>query len=404
MRHIMVLALLLTSTTVAQTTPSSATGPAQVKPKTSAPATAQRTQQRRKSPVVKAGKPATAPAPAPPEPEFAYPPVPSAPEDLTFLGHADLKPGDVWSYLIASGNTQWDGKMVRFTLSELDSKRASFAIDAPGQASRSVSLDWNGQGRFSPVIQADGNISIKLFWNESSMLTEQQRREYWTPGKHEANAAAIVDFPFNVKAGRSQSFNMSGGWEQNFVTGQRKTWPGSDLEITGPQVCVVPAGSFACARFALESPSANMVAHFAAEQAAALMADSRPPAAPWMFFELHSYRTAAGVSTGPTFPDLPAAERQKALDWIRGMTQQTSPRNYDPVTMFLVNLHSLVRAHPRDIVRISLSPGLTNDGKGYIAEWKKWKFSTREMTPDEAANMPRQSMATSIGYISSAMK
>jgi hypothetical protein len=349
-----------------------------------------------------------------------------------------MNQGDSWTYLVSSSNPQMDGKLLRVTLTRRDETTATVTLAGEGVVQPEVTLAWNGVGWFSPVTDADGKIGIKLFWQRPADWTAQgpkkaaaegqakptpeqiqkmenllhdlalpaQAREALekelkeareaqrSPEEEEADAARVLSFPIKVEAGRYTSFNVSGRWEHNFVTGVRKVWPGSDLEVTGPEMCVVPAGAFASGVFAFTGPSSRMTACFEPVLPVAVRARSIPKGgAGSLLFELHSYETA-GTSKPPQFSDLPAAERQKALDWIRGKI--TPGKSYDPAALFLFELHEAVRSHPREIVRIFMSPGITNDDKGYVAEWKAWKFSVREMTPEEVSAEPRESMKTQV--------
>lgn len=385
-------------------------------------------------------KPATVKPPEP-EPEMPYPEVPQAPKTLELTGRTNMNQGDSWTYLVSSSNPQMDGKLLRLTLTRRDETTATVTLAGDGVAQPEVTLVWNGVGWFSPTTDAEGKIGIKLFWQRPADWTAQgpkkaagagqakltpdqiqklenllhetalsaqdreklekelkdvkdARAEEKATEEEEADAAKIINFPINVETGRYTSFNVSGRWEHSYVTGVTKVWPGSDLEITGPQTCVVPAGAFASGVFAFTGPSGRMIACFEPVLPVAVRARSIPKGgAGWLLFELHSYETA-GTSKSPQFPDLPAAERQKALDWIQGKT--TPGKSYDPVATLLFALHEAVRSHPREIVRIFMSPGITNDDKGYVVEWKAWKFSVREMTPEEVSAEPKESMKTQI--------
>jgi hypothetical protein len=382
-------------------------------------------------------KPAT-PKPPEPEPEVPYPEIPQAPKTLELTGKALLSQGDSWTYLVSSSNPQMDGKLLRVTLTRRDETSATVTLAGDGVAQPEVKLVWNGVGWFSPVTDADGKIGIKLFWRRPADWTAQGPKKAAGAGQakltpdqiqklenllhetalaaqdreklekelkeareaqssseeEEADAARILNFPIKVEAGSYTSFFERGRREQNFVTGVSKVWPGSDLEITGPQTCVVPAGAFASGVFAFTGPSGRVIACFDPVLPVAVRARSIPKSGSgWLLFELHSYETA-GTPKSPQFPDLPTAERQKALDWIQG---KTSPgKSYDPVATLLFALHEAVRSHPREIVRVFMSPGITNDDKGYVAEWKAWKFSVREMTPEEVSAEPKESMKTQI--------
>jgi hypothetical protein len=377
-------------------------------------------------------------APTPPkvEPEVPYPEIPEAPNTLELTGKTLISQGDSWTYLLSSSNPQMDGRLLHVALTRRDATSATLTLSGDGVAQREVPLAWNGSGWFSPVTDANGNIGIKLFWQRPAGWTaqgpskggaeakvtpeqiaqyedmlqrlplsaeqrealqqelKQKREALKSTEDEEADAARILNFPIKLEAGHYTSFNVGGRWEQNFRTGVTKRWPGSDLEITGPKMCVVPAGAFASGVFSYTGPSSRMIACFEAALPVAVRARSLPEGgAGWLLFELQSYVTAE-TSKLPQFPDLPAAERQKALDWIRGKV--TPGKRYDPTASMLFGLQEAVRSHPREIVRIFISRGITNDDKGYVVEWKTWKFSVREMTAQEASAEPRESMKTQI--------
>ena len=341
----------------------------------------------RKAPAT--AKPAAAkPAPKP-EPEPPYPAIPEAPKTLDLAGNGPLQEGDSWEYLVSSGDAARDATTLRVTLTKVEPKQLTFEFQGGGGEPRSTTVPWDGKGFFGLVTDKDGSYALKMFQPDSPGASQEARDD--------RDAAGIIDFPLHVEADKFRRVNVGGRWEHNFVTGVRKEWPGSSVEITGPATCVVPAAALACSRFAYQGAGMRLVAYFAPETPAAIRTEFKPVSATgWLLFELQSWQ-AAGTRRGPEFPDLPKAERQKAIDWLRAkLIGATEGKSYDALGAFQSMLHWEVRLHPRDRVRIFLSPGVTNDHKGYIAEWNAWKFSAREMTPEEIAKEPPESMKSSV--------
>lgn len=341
----------------------------------------------RKAPA-KTKPPAVQPA-AKPAPEPPYPAIPEAPKTLDLAGTAPLQEGDFWEYLVWSGDVARDGTTLRLTLTKIEPKQLTFELQGGGAEPRSTTVAWDGKGFFSLAAEKEGSYSLKMFQPGSPGASQQARDE--------RDAAGIINFPLHLEADRSTRFNVGGRWEHNFVTGVRKEWPGSSVEITGPETCVVPAAALACSRFAFQGPGLRLVAYFTPDTPAAVRAEFKPVTATgWLLFELHSWQ-AASTRRGAEFPEIPKAERQKAIEWLRAkLAGATEGKSYDALGAFLALLHREVRLHPRDRVRIFFSPGITNDQKGYIAEWNAWKFSAREMTPEEVAKEPPESMKSSV--------
>jgi hypothetical protein len=154
---------------------------------------------------------------------------------------------------------------------------------------------------------------------------------------------------------------------------------------------VAPAAALPCLRFSYQGPDNRSVSLFTPGMPLAVRTSVMPKGRDWVLAELQSFETG-GTKTAGGFPELPKAEREKALAWIRSMASTAPGKAYDPVSAFLFTLHEQVRSHPKEKVLISMTPGFTNDQKGYVAQWARWSFTVREMTPEESAKEPPQSI------------
>lgn len=362
--------------------PPAATGKTAAKSPGKATPSAQKSAAKRNAP---AAKPSAKPAPAPEPP---YPPIPDLPTSLTLAGTSPLANGDSWTYLVTSSDPQLDGKLLTLTLKQRSSDKFEFNLQL-GDVTRSVTVLWpGGAGWFTPAEDSSGALTVKLFANRGSQSSagDDSNKDI-----REVNRIS-VELPLKVEAGRFSNFNVSGSRRGIIRGGQVVGWvedtPGWNLEFSGPEMCVVPATALACARFAYAGPDTRIIAHFEPDSQAALRARLSPPGGRRsLLLELYS-SAIGGTPRSSVFPELAPTERQKAAEWIKANAAPS--QGYDPAVSFLSLLHEKARLHPRDTVRIFMTPGITRDGKAYVAEWKARKFSVREMTADELAKEPRQ--------------
>jgi hypothetical protein len=323
-------------------------------------------------------QPATPPEPPlPPPPGYA---VPDAPAELAFATAPPMTEGDQWTYLISSADAQLDGKFLRVTLKGKSADKLVFTVQ-PGDAEPvTVEMPWDGSWLFSPNEEKPGLFLLRLIGEK------------------------MQDFPGKIIQGEYHEFSVGGGWSQNFVTGERTTSPGWQVRVEGPSMCVVPAGAFACGRLEYTHDAGTVLISYHTPASPAPVrvrilrnlpkgVDLPPVARGWILLELYSYE-ASGERHEATLPELPAAERQKAIEWIKS-TAEFGGDSYT-VGNFLFLLHDNARRHPRGRFIISIGSGVTKDKKGYVCEWRWGKFSVREMTPEEMATAAPSSMTRTV--------
>jgi hypothetical protein len=321
--------------------------------------------------------------PIPPEPQLPPAPaydVPELPVQLDFATTPPMAEGDQWTYLISSADPLLDGKSLRVALKTRSSSKLVFTVERDNAEPATVEMPWDGSCCFSPNEEKPGLFLHRL-------LGEKMK-----------------DFPGSVSRTGTREFSVGGQWSENYVTGKRTVSPGWRVRVDGPYMCVVPAGTFACARLEYNHDAGtSLVAYHAPASPAPVRVrilrslpegiDLPPVARGWILLELSSYKSS-GQQHEATLPDLPAAERNKAIEWIK-KTANVGGDSYT-VGNFLFLLHDNARRNPRGRFIISIGSGMTKDKKGYVCEWQWGKFTVREMTPEEMTKASPNSMTRTV--------
>jgi hypothetical protein len=307
-------------------------------------------------------QPAKSPAPkAPPAAKAETPAAPRAPqtsaplEQLEFSSKSlSLVEGDHWAYLVSSTDAAVDGKILNVTLQGKDPERATFAVQLGEAAAAIVNLS-----------------AAQATW--------------FTPQEGEKGGFGLVgigdDYPQKVERGVQWNKTMRFFSYDDYG---RRSETGYVISASAPDQCVVACGTFPCTelrRTDLSGPIERQI-WLSPNLPAALRAKLRRPGGQkgWVLFELVSVE-ASGQSRKAAGGVLPAAERQKAIDWIKANNKFGADSD---LVMDLVHLlQEGVLKHPGAGLKFLLGRELTKDAKGYVLEWRAGKFSARQMTVEE---------------------
>jgi len=320
-----------------------------------------------KKPAPSVEQPTNPPAPPPKSQPIPEPPAP--PKELAF-SHNNLviAAGDRWSYRISSADPSLDGKVLQLTLKEKNEKDAVFTSQLGDGEPNSMTLPAKDLTWFGPGETKRGVFGV-------SSLGEE--------------------YPSKVEMG--VGWNSTKRFFSYDSAGRPAGTTGYQIVASYPMTCVVPVGTYSCIslqRFVLNGPLESLVL-INPEIPATLVSRLKRPGegAEELIYELIAVE-ASGRSATATAPALPVVERQKAIDWMKQNCKFGESSRI--VTDLIYLLHEGVRTYPDAALRFAVGSELTKEGKGHVLEWRKGKFSSREMTEEESKTAAPESITRTV--------
>ena len=274
-----------------------------------------------------------------------------APEQLDFAPAAlKLSEGDQWTYMVHAGDSSLDGKTLTVTLSKIDSRSMKFTTQLAGGGNpRPCTLARDSATWLMPTGVARGQFDVLTVGSE--MPSRITRGSEWQGGRTKMEYVGKAAVP------------------------KRR---GTQLAGSGPMLCSVPAGKFACARLMCHDVDGDV-------QTAAYEAWLSPPL-PFavrcrvprakgeglVFMELQSFKMA-GLACQPLSLNVPATERQKLRDWAKSNFRMG---RQDPmVEQMLCQFHSGFQDAPGKVLHWEVGSKLTKAGKGCVLEFRNGQFN-----------------------------
>jgi hypothetical protein len=318
-------------------------------PQQSAPPKKATTQQAPAKQPSKAAQPAAESAPA--EPRAPRPPQP--PARLEFS--AELLPravGDRWTYQVLSADEGMDMKSLNVTLKEKDEKNVVFAVQFGEGEPTSVTLSVKDATWFTPEEKKEAGFGLRALGDDYPRTSERGITK--------------------IETQRFFDYDVAG----NFL----------GTHVYAIEMCVMACGTFPCARIERSDLRGLILSEIWIAPALPAALQSKLQRAGdgkgKIAFELISFK-AAGQSQPAKLPAIPAAERQKAIAWVKANNKFGESSGI--VADFIFLLHEGIRLFSGGPLQFQIGSGLTKDGQGYVLAWRAGKFSSRAMTAAEAS-------------------
>jgi len=273
--------------------------------------------------------------------------LPEAPQQLAFSpALLAISPGDQWEYVLLTGDTSLDAKVLTFTFEKRENTKLHFSARLGDAKPHVFSIEEEAGTWFFPSEVSRGVFEAIGIGDEHPETV--QRPLTWTA----QHLSYTYDGPFQ----HAHGYRTIG---------------------TGPSICAVPAGDYACAKFLradVVDNKATRVGEYwlTPEVPFALRCRwRRAESVSLLLMELRSYR-CSGEESEPSDLQIPRTERQKLIDWAKAHDKhgEDGPLVEDLLALF----HMALQDHPGKGVQWTIGSNLTKDDKGYVLELQRGRF------------------------------